>query len=405
MRVHLKLNFANPALFAVGFIVLFSLPYLYPSYHFPYLKVYSPFVHLLITAFIVSLILTANQLSKISLFHKKEIVVPDINHQFIILSKLVICISMIMNLLIVANAYSVYEGNIEAVKYSLEDFGGINIISQLYLFFVPPVIFYGIRNKASYKLIVGTLGVLLLVRSGLMAERLAFLEFVVPVFITYIIASKKRLLFTKMVKYFLLLLSFFMLLELTRQFYDQYIVTGAKVDVWFALTWTFERFFAYYADTTNKFYFSIENDLSFTTYHYLTPFVRILRRLTSINYEFVQVDYGPYRWRDFTNPGGLTMLYTDLGYLSIFVFIFFFAVFFKSYKSIYKGSLFALCLYPNLVTAILELPRFVNFYQTRFFVPLVFFIATYLIYKYLNSRFPIQRKDKLPLSRAESDML
>lgn len=404
MRVPLKLNFANPALFASGFVFLFFVPFLYPSYHFPYLKVVSPFVHFLVTVFIILLISGASQLSKIRIFHKNKGISPNVTPQFFVFSRLVILLSILMNVLIIANAIKAYDGNIETAKDSIGDFGGINIISQLYLLFLPPFIYYGVRAEGKYKLTLFLLGVVLLVRAGLMAERLAFLEFLIPTFITYIIASEKKLIFTKILKYFLMLLGFFMILELTRQFYNQYIVSGNSVDVWFAFTWTLERFFAYYADTANKFYFSVANDLGFSTYHYLTPFVRILNRITSVDFEYHNVNYGAYQWKDFTNPGGLTMLFTDYGWLSLVVFTLIFFVFFKSFRSINKGSLFALCLYPNLVTAILELPRFVTLYETRFFVPLVFFVVSYLIYKYLVSSYPIRNIGRLQIKNSGKNL-
>ncbi|WP_266205279.1 O-antigen polymerase [Pontibacter kalidii] len=388
MRVPIKINFSHPVLYAVGFVFLFTVPYLYPSIHFRYTKVFSPSVHLLISSFVALLVILSYYLSKISFAPNKLSSKPYIPYQFIWLCKAGLLVALLMNILIVLHAFAAYNGNILSAKESIEAFGGINILSQTYMFFLPPYIYYSYRQKKKHKLVLLVLGFVLLIRSVLMAERVAFLEFLVPVFVTYFLASERKLYVTKILKYFSLLLLFFMVLELSRQFYNQYILSGGEVNPWFALSWTLERFFAYYADTANKFYYSITHDLAFTTHHYLYPFERIISRIAPIDMEQPEVDYGEFRWVDFTNAGGLNMFYTDFGFFSIFAFVLLFVAFFKSFRSIQKGSLIALCLYPNLVTVILELARFVNLYNTRFFVPLVIFIIIYTLYKYLVLRFP-----------------
>lgn len=395
MKIALKINFSSPWLFVLGFFFLYFFPYLYPSFHFPYTKVFPWYVHLAVSLFFSILILIAFKLSKIKILSKPNFDLPSVSSQFYFLSKVGIYVALLMNIFIIINGLLSFQGNILSVKDSLENFGGLNILSQIYLFFLPPFIYYGIINKTRYKNTLFLLGFLLLIRSVIMSERMAFMEFLVPVFVTYFLVTQRRLYFTKLLKYFFIFLILFMAMELTRQFYNQYIAQGASVDVWFAISWTLERFFAYYADTTNKFYYSLTHDLGFTSQHYLTPFTRIIDRITSTDLNAIatvsEVDYGEYRWKDFTNPGGPTMLFTDFGYFSVFIFILLFFAFFKSYKLIWNGSLYALCFYPNLVTVVLELPRFVNFYNTRFFVPLVFFSLVFLSYKYLSIRFPLKK--------------
>ena len=390
MRIPVKINLANPILYAIGFVFLFLVPYLYPVSHFQYTKVFSPSIHLLISCFIISLVVFSFYLSKIRFTRRGFNPQLQISTQFYHVCKAGLYVALFMNTLIVLNALQAYMGatNIFSAKKSLEEFGGINILSQTYMFFLPPYIYYSYRHKKAHKLLLATLGFTLLARSVLMAERVAFLEFLVPVLVTYYLATDKKVYLTKILKYFSLLLMFFMLLELSRQFYNQYLAKGDSVDIWFALSWTLERFFAYYSDTANKFYFVVAHDLGFTTQQYLTPFIRIIQRVADFELNTVSIEYGEFRWRDFTNPGGLTMLFTDFGYLSIFIFMSFFVMFFKAFRSLKEGSIFALCIYPNLVTVILELPRFVNFYNTRFFVPLFAFISVYIVFKYLTSRFP-----------------
>lgn len=398
MKLPIRINFANPILYAIGFIFLFFVPYLYPSFHFPYQKVFSPILHLVISIFLLILVITSYKLSKIRLTRKRSLKEIEVPEQLYSICKAGILIALIMNTLIVLNALDAYNGDIAIAKKSIEEFGGINIISQTYMFFLPPFVYHAYKKGRKYKLVLISLGFILLIRSILMAERVAFLEFLIPVFITYFLATERKLLVTKILKYFSMLLLFFMILELSRQFYSQYLAGGGTVDTWFAFSWTLERFFAYYADTTNKFYYSLVHDLAFTTQNYLYPVERILSRISSFQVESFEVNYGKFKWKDFTNPGGLTQLYTDFGYLSIIAFLCLFAFFFKSFRSIQKGSIFALAIYPNLVTVILELPRFVGVYNTRFFVPFVLFTGTYILYRILLLYFP---KEQISLNTTQ----
>lgn len=388
MKIPIKINFENPILYALGFIFFFSIPYLYPSFHFKYTKIFSPGTHILICSFIVILVALSYYASKVNIFPNRSHSRLQVPQQFYKVCKIGLYIAFFMNVLIVLNALQAYQGNILSTKKSLEEFGGINIVSQVYMFFLPPFIYYAYNHKKRHKLALFFLGTILLIRSILMAERVAFLEFLVPVFVTYFIATEKKVFITKILKYFSLLLLFFMVLELSRQFYNQYLERGGSVEVGFALSWALERFFAYYADTTNKFYFALTHDLEFSSQHYLNPFERIISRISTIEIQSSTIDFGEHRWKDFTNPGGLTMLYTDFGYFAVLAFTLTFTIFFKSFRSIKEGSLFALCIYPNLVTVILELPRFVNFYNTRFFVPFILFLFVYTTYKYLILQFP-----------------
>lgn len=390
MKIKVKYLFANPKIYILIFLFLITLPYLYPQYHFPYKKVFTPSQHLLACSIIAFYCLLSYLLANFPSFklkrlekdHYKEVTIA---RGFFQLSQAVIIISLTMNLVILLNAFFAWEGHIYSAKESLQNFQGINIISQLYLFFLGPYIYYGIKKKLKtpYRIVI-ILGLLLLFRGILMSERLAFLEFLLPVLIIVAFYKKTKISIKKAGIYFLCFIAFFMLLELTRQFYVEYIIYGKRgVDAGFTITWTIERFFGYYADTQNKFYYSYCNNLDFTSMNYASSIGRVINRIIGSEYDWTgSVNYGEYRWKDFTNRGGLTFFYTDFGVVlgSVF-FVIFITTFFILWFRLKNGNLLSLCIYPIYVIWIAEFPRYAGMFITRFSISFVVFIVLYFLYK------------------------
>jgi hypothetical protein len=379
-----RIQLASPALYVTAMLFLVCLPYLYPQQHFPYQQVLSRGEHLTVVGAYLVLVFGAYLLASfpsLKIRQWKTLPALTIPSPILKISKVVIIASLVMNVLIILVAVSAFDGNFHSSKDSLEKFGGINIISQFYLFFMPAYV-YGcyMRNGKIPRLII-FLGIVLLLRSFLMAERLAFLEFLVPLIVTLSLIRNVYVSVARLGKYFLYLLAFFMGLELTRQFYLQYIVRGeGDVDPWFAISWAAERFFAYYADTQNKFYYLVAQKQAFTSLHILEPFYRVINRIAGTTIEKPIYEYGDFRWVDFTNYGGSAMLYTDLGWFAPILFVVFVAFFLILWKRLHQKSYLALCLYPNFVVAIVEFPRFIMPYQTRFALPLLFFFLVVCVY-------------------------
>ncbi len=397
LKIKTKLSFAAPRLYILGMCFLIIVPYLYPQSYFPYTKVLSIPEHLLAVSAIILFVLIAYSSSwaikprKMEKLNGVEIVIPKLLFQ---LSVFVVAISLVINVLIVVNAILSFEGNFYSAKNSIDDFKGINIISQFYLFFIPIVLYHSVKKGLKRgKQVVIFLGGVLLVRAGLMGERVAFLEYFIPVIVTLAYINQTKISYFKVLKYFLIFLAFFVVLELTRQFYVQYVIRGdGDVTVGFAFSWALERFFAYYADTQNKLYFAIENHLSYSTTHYLYPLKRVAYRIFDYQSTAESIYYGKYHWRDFTNPGGFSMFYTDFGFFGViplFLLIFSFFRFWNVLIS--KQAIYALAIYPNLVIVILEMPRFVFFYQTRYVYPLLVFGFVYLFSYLMIGRFSRKR--------------
>ncbi len=388
MKIKLKYLISSPIVAIMGYFFLIYVPYLYPTYFFPFKKVYGFWTHTIICCCILLIIIFSRILSefprmKLKKIESLPIKIPVIRKKWYIIGKTFVVVSILMNLLIVINAYLAYDGNISVSKNSLKDFGGINIISQFYLFFIIPYIIYSYQNKRRrYWFLILVLGGLIFIRSYLLAERLALLEFILPILIVFITIKNKKVLITKFVKYFMIFIAFFMLLELTRQFKNQY--GNKNMDIGFKVSWTLERFFDYYGDTQNKFYFVLDNNLSFETMNYLYWSERILYRIMGPGYELKNkdIDFGDYRWRDFTNKGGLTNAYTDFGFAIGIVFLLvFFTSFFKLWFKLKKGSLYAWSVYPVCFIWVVEFARYNGVFLTRFLFPLITFSIIYLIFK------------------------
>lgn len=394
MRLKVRYLFTNPKIYVLVFLFLITLPYLYPQFHFPYKKVFTPPQHILACSIIAFYCLFSYLLAnfspfKMKLLEKGSYAQITVGRQFYQISQTIVLVSLFMNLLILLNAFLSLEGHIYSAKESLQDFHGINIISQLYLFFLGPYIYYGLQNKLKTpKRVIVIFGLLVLTRGVLMSERLAFLEFLVPALIIVAYYRKTKISLKKAGIYFLCLIVFFMLLELTRQFYVEYIIYRKRsIDAGFIISWTFERFFGYYSDTQNKFYYSFSNNLDFTSMNYVSSIGRIINRITGGDHDWTgTVNYGEYSWKDFTNRGGLTFFYTDFGILlgSIF-FVIFITIFFVLWYKLKKGSLLSLCIYPIYVIWIVEFPRYAGMFITRYSISFIVFAIIYLLYKHAVS--------------------
>ena len=392
MKLKIKYYLSSPYIYVVATIFLITVPYLYPQHFFIYKKAFTINEHLIFSFMFIILILAGFcisslpklKLKKIYIEHRKDFC---FNKNILTISLLMVILSLLVNLLIVINGFTyLNNGNVLTAKNSLDDFGGVNILSQFYMFFLPILQYWSLSKKKYYvNVLLIFLGIILFIRSALLAERLAFIEYIIPIIVIYSYHYKMKLGIIKVIKYFLYFLLFFIALELTRQFYVQFFLESDKdVDFLFAITWALERFFAYYADTQNKLYFVIENQFSFSTYHFLYPVERVLMRVFSINMISPQFDYNEFNWKDFTNPGGISMLYTDFGYFFILCIIIIFSLFFILWKKINSGSIIALAIYPHFVVGILEIPRFIYFYLTRFAYPFVFFISIYFALVYFQ---------------------
>lgn len=392
MKLKVRFLLSSPFIAISAYVFLIYIPYLYPTFHFPFEKVYGFWTHTLACFIIVLLILIARMFSnypslKIKKFETPPMIIPIISKKWYYIAGFFLLLSLLMNVLVISNGFFSYDGNIHSSKKSVEDFGGINILTQMNLFFFVPYTIYITQNKKKSGWILLTLLVFaVLLRSFLLAERLALLEFLLPLLIVVLTIKRVKVPIKKLVKYFLILLSFFMILELTRQFKNQY---GERdLDVGFKISWTLERFFDYYGDTQNKFYFAVDHNLAYTTVGYLNWGERVLSRLgIDFSGNHKKIDYGDFVWRDFTNPGGLGNIYTDFGLIiGGVLFITFYLIFFTLWFKLKKGNLYAWSVYPFFFIWIIEFARYSPLYLTRFIVPFLVFTLIYVFTKYVRFR-------------------
>lgn len=378
----MKLKIYGPDLYVLAFIFLSTIPYLYPNNFFYFKKVFS-YEAVALTALALAIIALISKKIAESIKIKTSSPASRIkNNTLYRLSKTIILISLFVNISIVINAITNHSGDVLITKQTLRDFGGLNIISQIYIPFIPIFIITANELRKKFKIILVLMAIFLLARSYLLAERLAFIEFIIPVIISLSIINKTRASLLNIILIFSSAIIFFITFEITRQFYNQYVKETGTFDIFLGVTWSLERFFSYYADTLNKFYFLINFNTAHDSFNIIKPIFTILSRL-GFNFEQSSaIYYSYYNFKDFTNPGGLAQIYADFGFFfgSLFL-IFIIFLLYYSYRKTMAGSYFMLGLYSMLILCILEIPRLFLFYETRLFIPLLFYSIVFMSIK------------------------
>lgn len=402
-----SLSIHKPKYALFGCWFLFTVPYFYPSHHFPFERVAAGEVHLLWSLIILALMSVAVAAgTTIGRAGARRGAEDPSYWRFVRRCCLAaFAIALVANAVITADAIRSIETSILQAKGSIEKFGGVNILSQTYLLFLGPFIWASsVLGRRKYRWLA-PLGLVLLLRAVFMSERLAFLEFLIPCVVAACLTGDLRLSAKRIAAGIALFAALFVLTELTRQFYVQHAGKNAQqVGLLFVISWTFERLMAYYADTTNKLYFVLFKELSWTSQYYLYTFTRILERLSGSEFG-VGSDFagamGGARYRDFTNPGGFTSTLTDFGILWMPFLLLYFSAFALLHGFCRKGGLFALGLYPVYFVAVLELPRFNYLFLTRFTFAFLLFLFFYVAVRAaLSGHRPQQEKWWGPASPA-----
>jgi hypothetical protein len=181
-------------------------------------------------------------------------------------ARVMIIISCLANCLIALYVYFIGgiadsdDFNLIQAKGQKQGFAGFTFLSQLYLFFLPYFIAFSLKEKLRWKKYVLLLVLSVFFRSFFYSERLALIELIVFLLVTFEYTKFFVLTYKKILVAILLFIVFFVGGELTRQFYAQYVIEAEskEIDWGFALSWSLERYAAYYADTTNKLYLILE---------------------------------------------------------------------------------------------------------------------------------------------------
>ena len=159
--------------------------------------------------------------------------------------------------------------------------------------------------------------------SFLFAERLHLMEFVISVFVGYLCANDIKVSIKKIFNISISFIIIFMAFEATRNFYVMYFVKGTGISFKDAIYNLFERFAAYYGDTTNKFAIVLSNpDVDYYPFHYLYWFKKQLTKDetwfsgTSVG---ALADSSNASYENLTNIGSFALLYSDFGVMSLII--------------------------------------------------------------------------------------
>lgn len=401
------MNISPSNILKIYFLLIF-LPYLYPQKYFEYEKVFTISEHIIFCLILYGVAYFSVKFGNVHAKQSRGVFFSRFSKptKFLYrISRLMLLVSSFANLGIAA--YVLFVGGIATseefdlvkAKNQEQGFAGFAFLSQLYLFFVPYYIWYSVKeNIMSWKYFIIVLVSCVILRSIFYTERLAIIELIIFLLVTLTRLDIVTLTPRRIVISGALFLFFFMGSEVTRQFYAQYVNTSLnrEIDWGLAFEWSTERYAAYYADTTNKLYLILRDELFYVNHNYLIPLQQIFSKfnIEIYNDTFRLQNYGALRgsiFKDFTNISGLGMIMLDFGYLGFTEFILLFYLLGYIYHYFEKGSdLVVFCIYPSFVIFTLEFARIFYFYETRIIIPLIIFFSILLV-NYL-------RADKEPIS-------
>jgi len=381
-------NIGNPTYALGAFLLLTLVPYLVPLEYMELIKIASPGRHLLICLLLGGSLFAAYSLYAF-LFQPRLDLRTDLIqtgtmetlHRF---CTILIWTGIIANLGLLLWCIPHYRGTIFSMKAALADLEGVNILSQSYLFALGPYIYLSIMLGRSYRKTMVWLAVLLTLRALLLAERLAILEFAVPVLVVLSLLGQITVPLSRVFLIGAAVPTLFVVGEIFRSFYAKFVQESgwSHLDLGFILQWNLERLALYYADVTNKFYFLLQEQYFYMTDFYLQGVLRIGSRLglterPSSDDLWILIDQFDVSNEEMTNPGGLAVLLSDFGWwgwgvLALLVFLFFLL----HWRAV-RGHILALALYPVFFLTIVELPRFVYLYSSRSLTPLLLFLMAY----------------------------
>jgi len=285
------------------------------------------------------------------------------------------------------------SGSAKAAAYGT--MGGFNILTQLHLCFLGPYIGISLRRGLPWRNLTILLGLALLARGILLADRMALMEMALPLIVILCLYKRLRFSWIGLILVVLSVPMFFVVAELFRSFYAKFVRVGGwnQVDPWFAIGWNLERFFVYYIDVLNKFYFTLEAGLSGTSRYWLGGIASIASNFglaeNPKKQPFTQlsllVEGHGVRTPEMTNFGGLTQLYSDFGGWGLPVYCSFVMILFLSHAGASRGNMLCLGLYPVFFVTFADFARRILFYESRALFPLIAFLLAYGVIRLLAS--------------------
>ncbi|HYC03895.1 MAG TPA: hypothetical protein VED40_11400 [Azospirillaceae bacterium] len=387
-RGRLIANVSSPVYALLAYVLLSYFPYLVPMEYMAIIKIVDPLQHtlnclvlggVLLGLYVLYGAITAPTFDprpqRFSASHLEALRVAMLSLMWL---------GVVANALVLAYSVPHYRGSVFDIKDAMANLEGVNILTQSYLFAIGPYIYLCVVSGKPYRKVLVALGVVLLLRALLMAERLALLEFMVPLLV---VLSLLRQMFIPAARLALIGVAvpvLFVIAEIFRSFYAKFVEdTGwAHLDIGFVLQWNLERLALYYTDVTNKSYFIMNEQFFHITEYWSSGVLRMIGRFTgyipeknnAVNFFAHQFDVGN---EEMTNPGGLAMLMSDFGWWGFAVLLAFILSMFLTHWRAAKGHILSLGLYPILFLNFLELPRIVYIYNSRAIFPLLLFFAAY----------------------------
>jgi oligosaccharide repeat unit polymerase len=391
-------NVSHPAYAMIAFLILTALPYLAPMEYMDILKLATLGQHLrfcaLLAGLIIGMLVLYDILGRPTFEPERRPLSAEFSANMYWLAKALMLVAIAANGVVLLYALPrLAAGGVFAAKMALQDFEGVNILTQTYLFALGPYIYLSQRRGEPFLRILLILGGLLAARAFLMAERLALMELAVPAIVVLSMLRLMRVTVGRMLLIAFGVPTIFVVAEVFRSFYAKFVeeIGWAHLSFSFVLQWNLERLALYYTDVLNKFYLILQTHYFGTTQFYLEGVHRMAARLgwsgdTKIEELADWVALFGAGNVEMTNPGGLASLFTDFGWWAVPVLFGFAFLLMLNHWRANRGGLLALAMYPTLFMTAVELPRFVYLYSSRVLFPMMVFLAAYAGARLLSSR-------------------
>jgi hypothetical protein len=274
-------------------------------------------------------------------------------------------------------------GGVFAMKSVVAEGEGLFILTQLHVWFLGPYVAIGILRGERITRTLVVLGLLVLARAVLVGERLALLEFLLPLMVVLTLLGRIRIGWGRLVAIVGFVPVFFLSTEIFRSFWSKFADTAgglSQFSLEFIIAWNLERFFSYYVDVTNKLYLTLSEQFFGQTSFWSVGVSRMLYRfgLSEFPDESILFDtlerFG-VRSRELTNPGGLQTFLSDFGWWGIGVYVAFVVLLLVAHRSARLGAPMAYGIYPFLWFTFADLVRLNYLYESRAIFPLILFVG------------------------------
>jgi hypothetical protein len=287
------------------------------------------------------------------------------------------------NLYLLANVLPRIGGGVFAMKSVVAEGEGLFIFTQLHVWFLGPYVAIGVLRGERIVRTLALLGLLVLMRAVLVGERLALLEFLLPMMVVLTLMGRIRIGWGRLFAIVGFVPVFFLSTEIFRSFWSKFADTGgglSQLSLDFIIAWNLERFFSYYVDVTNKLYLTLTEQFFWQTSFWSVGVSRMLYRFGLAEFPdesilFETLERFGVRSRELTNPGGLQTFMSDFGWWGVVAYLGLVVVLLVAHRSARLGAPMAYGLYPVLWFTFADLVRLNYLYESRAIFPLILFVG------------------------------